>query len=102
MTIVALFHFSSYRTFKDYYQNQQHYFLEYVSYNRFVELMRAGNLLLTLFMRHKRLALTQGQDSFFGSITLIIRQNPLNTLHHEFAYQSQRRKPLLVNSLDLS
>ena len=63
MTIVILFHFSRYRTFKDYYQQQvlkryRHYFPGLVSYNRFVELMQACCVPLSLFMSRKRVAQT--------------------------------------------
>ncbi len=56
MTILVLFHFSGYRTFKDYYLNGvqgrlRHDFPTAVSYNRFVELMPRVFIQMMLFMR---------------------------------------------------
>jgi hypothetical protein len=82
MTIVILFHFSRYRTFKDYYQQQvvkhyQHYFPGLVSYNRFVELMQRCCVHLSLFMSRRRVAQTQGV-AFIDSTALAVCLTPGN------------------------
>lgn len=56
LTITVLFHLSGYRTFKHFYlyyvqKHLQKEFPDTVSYNRFVELMQANMLPLTLYMK---------------------------------------------------
>ena len=94
MTIVILFHFSRYRTFKDYYQKQvlkryHHYFPHLVSYNRFVELMQTCTVPLALFMRRSRLAQTRGV-AFIDSTALAVCQNPRIHQHQVFSSSAQR------------
>jgi hypothetical protein len=96
MTLVILFHFSRYRTFKDYYQKQvvtryRHYFPHLVSYNRFVELMQACTVPLALFMRRSRLGQTKGV-AFIDSTTLAVCQNARIQQHQVFASSAQRGK----------
>jgi transposase len=96
MTIVILFHFSRYRTFKDYYQQQvlkryQHYFPHLVSYNRFVELMQACCVPLSLFMSRRRVAQTQGV-AFIDSTALAVCENPRIHQHQVFAKTAKRGK----------
>jgi hypothetical protein len=96
MTIVILFHFSRYRTFKDYYQKQvltsyRHYFPHLVSYSRFVELMQACSVPLALFMCRQRLQQTQGV-AFIDSTALAVCENARIHQHRVFAGQAQRGK----------
>jgi hypothetical protein len=96
MTIVILFHFSRYRTFKDYYQQQvmrsyAHYFPHLVSYNRFVELMQACSVPLALFMRRQRLEQTKGV-AFIDSTALAVCANTRIAQHQVFAGGAQRGK----------
>ena len=96
MTIVILFHFSRYRTFKDYYQQQvltsyRSYFPRLVSYNRFVELMQSCTVPLAVFMRRKRVAQTQGV-AFIDSTALAVCKNPRIQQHQVFAATAQRGK----------
>jgi hypothetical protein len=96
MTIVILFHFSRYRTFKDYYQQQvltryRHYFPHLVSYNRFVELMQACSVPLALFMSRQRLELTKGV-AFIDSTALAVCANTRIHQHQVFAGRAQRGK----------
>lgn len=96
MTIVILFHFSRYRTFKDYYQHQvltsyRHYFPGLVSYNRFVELMQSCTVPLALFMRRKRVAQTQGV-AFIDSTALAVCENPRIAQHQVFGATAKRGK----------
>lgn len=96
MTIVILFHFSRYRTFKDYYHQQvlkqyRHYFPHLVSYNRFVELMQVCTVPLALFMRRQRLAPTKG-IAFIDSTALAVCQNPRIHSHQVFSGGAQRGK----------
>ena len=56
MTVLVCYHFSTYRTFKDYYLNcirgsLKDCFLDAVSYNRFVELIPRVFFLMMLFMK---------------------------------------------------
>src|SRR5680860_551430 len=56
LTITVLFHLSGHRTFKHFYlyyvkEHLQKEFPDTVSYNRFVELMQANMLPLTLYMK---------------------------------------------------
>ena len=56
MTILVCYHFSTYRNFKEYYQNSirgqiRHEFLAAVSYSRFVELMPRVLFKMMLFMK---------------------------------------------------
>jgi hypothetical protein len=85
MTIVILFHFSRYRTFKDYYHQQvlkryRYYFPHLVSYNRFVELMQGCIVPLALFMKRQRLAQTKG-IAFIDSTALPVCENPRIVQH---------------------
>jgi transposase len=96
MTIVILFHFSRYPTFKDYYQQQvitryRHYFPHLVSYNRFVELMQACSVPLALFMRRQRLEQTKGV-AFIDSTALAVCANSRIHQHQVFAGGAQRGK----------
>ena len=96
MTIAILFHFSRYRTFKDYYQQQvvkryKHYFPHLVSYNRFVELMQACCVPLSLFMSRQRVAQTQGV-AFIDSTALAVCENPRIQQHRVFAHKAKRGK----------
>ncbi|QMU30571.1 IS982 family transposase [Adhaeribacter radiodurans] len=96
MTIVILFYFSRYRTFKDYYQKQvmkryRYYFPHLVSYNRFVELMQACTVPLALFMRRQRLAQTNGV-AFIDSTALAVCQNTRILQHRVFYSKAQRGK----------
>lgn len=96
MTIVILFHFSGYRTFKAYYQKQvlqhdRHYFPGLVSYNRFVELMQACRVPLSLFMSRHRVAQTTGV-AFIDSTALAVCENPRIQQHQVFAGSAQRGK----------
>lgn len=96
MTIAILFHFSRYRTFKDYYHQQvlkqyRCYFPHLVSYNRFVELMQACTVPLALFMRRQRLAQTKGV-AFIDSTALAVCQNPRIHQHQVFYGSAQRGK----------
>lgn len=96
MTIVILFHFSRYRTFKDYYHQQvlgsyHGYFPHLVSYNRFVELMQSCTIPLALFMSRQRLAPTKGV-AFIDSTALSVCQNPRINQHQVFHDTAQRGK----------
>lgn len=96
MTIVILFHFSRYRTFKDYYQKQvltsyRHYFPHLVSYNRFVELMQACSVPLALFMSRQRLEQTKGV-AFIDSTALAVCENTRIHQHQVLADKAQRGK----------
>ena len=96
MTIVILFHFSRYRTFKDYYHQQvlqryRPYFPRLVSYNRFIELMQTCTVPLSLFMNRKRLQATQGV-AFIDATALAVCKNPRISQHHVFASTAQRGK----------
>lgn len=96
MTIAILFHFSRYRTFKDYYQKQvvkyyQHYFPGLVSYNRFVELMQACCVPLSLFLSRHRVAQTKG-IAFIDSTALAVCANPRIQQHQVFADTAKRGK----------
>ena len=96
MTIVILFHFSRYRTFKDYYQQQvqkryRHYFPSLVSYNRFVELMQGCCVPLSLFMSRQRIAQTNGV-AFIDSTALAVCENPRIHSHQVFGDTAKRGK----------
>jgi hypothetical protein len=96
MTIVILFHFSRYRTFKDYYQKQvltsyRHYFPGLVSYNRFVELMQACCVPLSLFLSRQRAGQTKGV-AFIDATALAVGENPRIAQHQVFADTAKRGK----------
>lgn len=96
MTIAILFHFSRYRTFKDFYQKQvvkhyRHYFPGLVSYNRFVELMQACCVPLSLFLSCQRAAQSQGV-AFIDSTALAVCENPRISQHRVFAHKAKRGK----------
>jgi hypothetical protein len=95
MSIVILFHFSRYRTFKDFYQKQvvkhyRHYFPGVVSYNRFIELMQGCCVPLSLFLR-QRAAQSQG-IAFIDSTALAVCKNPRISQHRVFAHTANRGK----------
>lgn len=96
MTIAILFHFSRYRTFKDFYQKQvikhyHHYFPGLVSYNRFVELMQACCVPLSVFLTRQRAAQSQGV-AFIDSTALAVCENPRIMQNQVFADTAKRGK----------
>jgi hypothetical protein len=97
MTIVIIFHVSSYRCFKDYYEQlvmkgYRKHFPTLVSYNRFTELMQSCGLPLAIFMTNQRVGKTQG-IAFADSTKLEVCENPRIAQHLVFADIAQRGKP---------
>jgi hypothetical protein len=95
MTIIVLFHTSSYRNFKAYYTEQvmkQHAgaFPRLVSYNRFVELMTSALVPLCAYLQHRK-----GECSgisFVDSTSLRVCHNRRIPSHQVFRGCAQRGK----------
>ena len=95
MTILILFHFSHYRTFKDFYldcvlKQYRREFPNYVSYNRFVELMEYTLLPLTIFLHTLK-----GEETgcyFIDSTKLSVCDNLRIKRHKVFKHFSTRGK----------
>ena len=96
MTIVVNFHFSGFRTFKDYYikyvcQHLRHEFPGLVSYNRFVELMQGALVPLMTYLQRCRLGKLTG-IAFIDSTTLKVCDNRRIHQHKTFQGIAKRAK----------
>ena len=96
MTIVIFFHLSNHKTFKWYYINYicgtlQEYFPNFVSYNRFVELMRVVIVPLTLYLIKFRFGKCSGV-SFLDSTTIDVCHNRRIHSHKVFKGLASRGK----------
>jgi len=96
MTIVIYFHCSRYRTFKDYYMNYvlkegKKDFLNLVSYNRFVELMKKALIPLMLFIKSRCMGHCSG-ISFIDSTSLCVCRNQRILSHKVFKGIAARGK----------
>ena len=95
MTIIVLFHASSYRNFKAYYTEQvmKHYagaFPRLVSYNRFVELMPSALVPLCGYLQRRKG--TCSGISFVDSTSLAVCHNRRIHSHKVFAQCARRGK----------
>jgi hypothetical protein len=95
LTLVIYFHFSSYRTFKDFYTklvlpHLRAEFPHLVSYNRFIELMPRTFLPLCAYLLSRRAACTG--ISFVDSTALAVCHNRRIHSHKVFAGLAQRGK----------
>ena len=89
MTILAYYHFGTYRTFKEYYQNYTHSwlkkeFLTSISYNRFVELMPRAFFKMILFMKLYVFGKCTG-TTFVGSTMFPVYHNVRRYFNKVFA-----------------
>lgn len=96
MTILILWHASSYRCLKHYYLqhvkvNLRHVFSRLVSYNRFVELEKNGSLPLTIFIKKILLGKCTG-ISIVDSIPLRVCRNQRILMHKVFKGIAARGK----------
>ena len=96
MTIVINFHFSKFRTFKDYYikhvcVNLKKEFPGLVSYNRFVELMSGALVPLVTYLQRCRFGNVTG-ISFIDSTTLRVCHNRRIHQHKTFKAIARRGK----------
>ena len=96
MTIVIFFHLSNHKTFKWYYINYicgtlKEYFPNFVSYNRFVELMRVVIVPLTLYLIKFRFGKCSGV-SFLDSTTIDVCHNRRIHSHKVFKGLASRGK----------
>jgi len=96
MTIVIFFHLSNHKTFKWYYKNYicetlQEYFPNFVSYNRFVELMQLIIVPLTLYLIKFRFGKCSG-ISFLDSTTIDVCNNHRIYSHKVFKDFAKRGK----------
>ncbi len=95
MTIIVWFHQSSYRTFKDFYQNEvskhlRQEFPKLVSYTRFVELMPWALLPLCCYLQTRK-GKTAG-IAFIDSLPLAVCHNRRIHSHKVFAHLAERGK----------
>jgi hypothetical protein len=97
MTILIYFHFSGYKTFKEYYEkhvlvNMKSDFRGQVSYNRFIELKQKVLVPLMLFAHH-RVGSTKGTGiSFIDSFPLKVCHNRRILSHKTFKGLAKRGK----------
>jgi hypothetical protein len=95
ITILALFHLSHYRTFKDYYHEcvikyLKPYFPSLVSYNRFLELKSSVIMILAVYMKHK--AGSETGIYYIDSTTLKVCRNQRIYRHKVFDKIAKRGK----------
>ncbi len=96
MTIMIYYHYSGYKTFKDYYSKglQDHLksaFPNLVSYNRFVELKKTAIVPLSLFLQLNMLNKCTG-ISLIDSCALAVCHNKRISSHKVFKEMAQRGK----------
>ena len=96
MTIIVLFHISSYRTFKDFYlkyvcKHLRDHFPDVVSYNRMVELQSRAALPLAIFLKMYHMGKCSGV-SFIDSTPIVVCHNRRIHQHKVFRDLAQRGK----------
>lgn len=94
MTIIIYFHFSKYRTFKDYYLNYEELakaFPKLCSYNRFIELEKFAFVPLALFLKTQRMGKVSG-ISFVDSTSIKVCHNKRINRNKVFKNIAQRGK----------
>ena len=96
ITIMVLFHFGAFKNMKHFYQYyvKEHltgYFLDSVSYNRFVELMQSVSLAMTIFLKTCCLGESTG-IAFIDSTPIRVCKNKRIPRHKVFEGIAQRGK----------
>lgn len=96
MTIAIYYHYSGYKTFKDYYErhvliHMQRDFSELVSYNRFLELRAKVLTLQTMFLQINNVAADTG-ISFIDSFPLRVCHDKRSSSHKTFKHVAKKGK----------